>query len=676
LEKREMKRNRIIAMITIALLTLSMMAFWIPSVSATPQHRIILPFHTSWENEQPLGRTNAVDEALRKDFNGPQSGWCSNEVAPPEVFGFKFGSRQLKAAGYFGSSNSYCYFNLFDTTPDSVFGPPIKLKPYTFINIWYYHYNLAHCMMDAKLYNKGTGQVWTLRDFNYDGQYIVDQNEVRIHPACRWNDSIGSWQFACFDLSIIYESDPENWYITKIWIGFDNDPSLGDGATGSARTYFDMLYISYGMGDKKEETDGNSYACTSGGITAWAHWLRPGGKYGLYLKVNLRGYIEGGVQCCPWCYCPLYPYTLKVNIPIDGTQAQLDPAPTGVNLRQKNESHTEVGEFVYDVIVTLLGFTPVAIPVAAADLATKFYGLLKTPAPEPTYEFPHSWRWENMSALGEVIMEVPLDPGTHLVQITLSVDYCYYNIWAQDVVYKTQDITLHFPWSSEPDELPVSLSISASSGGTTNPAPGTYTKDYGESVTITASVYSGYAFDYWLLDGVKKYGSSIIVTMNADHTLEAYFKYTGGGGGCPILYVRDGADYVCEGLLDIHNPEGVDVIYDYSLVSTPQRVHGAYLMWLTEHPKTHSYIDQVKLYAILEDQTMRELPLIWAWHSEDGNVLPMLLHSDEWKTDTLGADHNNGTSQSIDLKFAAQSPNLEIVGFMFQIEGVNPEFEK
>jgi hypothetical protein len=118
------------------------------------------------------------------------------------------------------------------------------------------------------------------------------------------------------------------------------------------------------------------------------------------------------------------------------------------------------------------------------------------------------------------------------------------------------------------------------------------------------------------------------------------------------------------------------VVYQHTLVSTPQRENGAYLMRLTEHNQTDSHIDQVKLYAILEDGTMKRLTLIHAWHSEDGNVLPQLLHSDEWKTDTLGADLNNGTSQSIDLKFASLSPNLKIVGFMFQIEGNNPVYKR
>jgi len=142
-------------------------------------------------------------------------------------------------------------------------------------------------------------------------------------------------------------------------------------------------------------------------------------------------------------------------------------------------------------------------------------------------------------------------------------------------------------------------------------------------------------------------------------------------GGCPILYTYNGTDYVCEGLLDIHNPEGIDVVYEYTLVTLPKRVNGAYLFRLVEHPQTISHIDQVKLYAILEDKSLVELPLIYAWHSEDGNVLPQLLFSDDWKTDELGANWNNGVSQSIDLKFAALNPNMKIIGFVFQIEGNN-----
>lgn len=123
------------------------------------------------------------------------------------------------------------------------------------------------------------------------------------------------------------------------------------------------------------------------------------------------------------------------------------------------------------------------------------------------------------------------------------------------------------------------------------------------------------------------------------------------------------------------NPDGIDVVTNHTLTTTPKRVNGAFQLRLTEHPRTHSYIDQVKLFAVLQDKTMIELPLISAIHSEYGNVLPQLLSSDNWKTDLLGANWNNGTSQSIDLKLQALPPNTKVIGFLFIIEGNNPFYK-
>lgn len=72
-----------------------------------------------------------------------------------------------------------------------------------------------------------------------------------------------------------------------------------------------------------------------------------------------------------------------------------------------------------------------------------------------------------------------------------------------------------------------------------------------------------------------------------------------------------------------------------------------------------------------EEKTVIEFPLTYPWHLEDGNVLPQLFFSDDRKTDTLGTYLNNGISQSIDLKFAALSPNMKIIGSIFRIEGNN-----
>jgi len=147
----------------------------------------------------------------------------------------------------------------------------------------------------------------------------------------------------------------------------------------------------------------------------------------------------------------------------------------------------------------------------------------------------------------------------------------------------------------------------------------------------------------------------------------------GGGGGCPILHVYDGSEYVEQCLLDIHDTSGADVLREQALAVKPERVGDKYLIRLVEHSQTHSRIDQVKLLALLEDQSTIQLPLKSASHSEYGDVLPQLLQSDDWKTETLGADHNNGVSQSIDLEFSALQPpgKFEVIAFIFQIEGNN-----
>jgi len=142
----------------------------------------------------------------------------------------------------------------------------------------------------------------------------------------------------------------------------------------------------------------------------------------------------------------------------------------------------------------------------------------------------------------------------------------------------------------------------------------------------------------------------------------------GGGGGCPILSVYDGNQYISEGLLNIHASE--DFIRWHRVHAMPESVGKRYLLRLTEHPQTISHIDQVRLFARLQDGRMIELPLTSAVHSAHGNVKQKLLISDDVRVDTLGAEHNNGVSEFIDLKFVAP-PRLEIVECFFIIEGYN-----
>jgi hypothetical protein len=72
--------------------------------------------------------------------------------------------------------------------------------------------------------------------------------------------------------------------------------------------------------------------------------------------------------------------------------------------------------------------------------------------------------------------------------------------------------------------IQVQLVILTTTGGTTEPAPGTYMVDKDTNVQITAIPESGYNFDHWELDGVN-IGSvnPTSVTMNTNHTLLAVF---------------------------------------------------------------------------------------------------------------------------------------------------------
>ena len=178
---------------------------------------------------------------------------------------------------------------------------------------------------------------------------------------------------------------------------------------------------------------------------------------------------------------------------------------------------------------------------------------------------------------------------------------------------------------------------------------------------------------YWRID-IYSYNGEAQYSFNLSIRTQSGVPWP--GGACPILYVYNGTEYVCEGLLGIHNSEGIDVMAEHTVFSVPRKVNGVYLFRLIEHSQTDSFIDQVKLYAMLADNTTIRLPLIWAWHSEKGFVLPQLLFSDDWRIETLGAYWNNGTSQSIDLKFLAPPPSIQPVSFIFQIEGYNPVWKQ
>jgi len=78
------------------------------------------------------------------------------------------------------------------------------------------------------------------------------------------------------------------------------------------------------------------------------------------------------------------------------------------------------------------------------------------------------------------------------------------------------------------------LTITVTTGGTTDPSPGKHTYIEGTKVTATATAYAGNAFDHWELDGSSNYSNPIDVTMDINHTLNAVFKAMHGVGGTPV----------------------------------------------------------------------------------------------------------------------------------------------
>jgi subtilisin len=152
-------------------------------------------------------------------------------------------------------------------------------------------------------------------------------------------------------------------------------------------------------------------------------------------------------------------------------------------------------------------------------------------------------------------------------------------------------------------------------------------------------------------------------TVNVDNS-------GGGGGGCPILSVYNGTEFIEEGLLNIHNPDDNDVVAIHELVTEPYFANKQCFLRLTEHFLTISHIDKVELYDQNSEGLLEPIVLKSALHSSLGNVLNKLKFSDDNRVEILGAIHNNGTSEYIDLKFKLTSEEL-FSGFIFIIEGYN-----
>ncbi|MBS7633170.1 hypothetical protein KEJ15_06085 [Candidatus Bathyarchaeota archaeon] len=93
------------------------------------------------------------------------------------------------------------------------------------------------------------------------------------------------------------------------------------------------------------------------------------------------------------------------------------------------------------------------------------------------------------------------------------------------------------------------LTISATFGGTTDPAPGEHKYTEGDIVTVTAINMSGYIFSQWELDSVNAGSANPInITMDGNHTLRAVFRAFGNEGDVDKNGIVELTDYLLTAL--------------------------------------------------------------------------------------------------------------------------------
>jgi len=94
--------------------------------------------------------------------------------------------------------------------------------------------------------------------------------------------------------------------------------------------------------------------------------------------------------------------------------------------------------------------------------------------------------------------------------------------------HSTHLIQIIGTWVIAPPPPPTySLTITTTVGGTTDPAPGTYSYTANSSVEVTAITNADYVFDHWELDTINVGSANpYTVLMDNNHTLKAVFAYS------------------------------------------------------------------------------------------------------------------------------------------------------
>ncbi|WP_148681251.1 InlB B-repeat-containing protein [Candidatus Nitrososphaera gargensis] len=142
------------------------------------------------------------------------------------------------------------------------------------------------------------------------------------------------------------------------------------------------------------------------------------------------------------------------------------------------------------------------------------------------------------------------------------------------------------------DNIKLESSASAATcGGTTSPAPGTYSYLEDESVQVTALPNAGWKLSYWTLDGVS-IGSQnpASVTMNKDHALAAVFAQ-GQSGSDFVVSANPSSLSIAKGssgssTVTVNSINGYSSGVSLSLSGLPVGASYSFLPWSSNAPFT------------------------------------------------------------------------------------------
>ncbi|MBA7675626.1 hypothetical protein ES703_83862 [subsurface metagenome] len=126
------------------------------------------------------------------------------------------------------------------------------------------------------------------------------------------------------------------------------------------------------------------------------------------------------------------------------------------------------------------------------------------------------------ASAGASIFMVPGDPEQRLIQPR--IPYNNFPDFLNPSERQPYKAAIYCSYrSAVPPPPEYTLTISSTTGGTTDPAPGPHTYPEGTVAKVTAYPDSGYLFDHWELDGVARTENPIDVLMDRDHTIHAVF---------------------------------------------------------------------------------------------------------------------------------------------------------